>query len=324
VLALDQQLSELFARMKQGNAEAFLGQQLFNYQRLGELQADFQTFDQAFTQMKAFSANGFYPAKKKLIARELADLQQLESVLKEQLSTYQQDFELARQEFGIQEGLAAASVIPIGELRKERSKLLAKKIPLQQTETMIIHNRSAQSTKLKEMLDIDKLIVEQQGSFLQMLNTFRSVIHSWKTSHLLIAPQDGKVHFAATVQENQSLIAKQEVFFVDPENSRYVGELWLPQQNLGKVKMGQDVLVKLSSYPFQEFGVVYGKVEFISQIPDSEGRFLIKIHLPNGLVTNYGKNLVYKFGMVATAEVITEDTRLIEKVFYRFRKAVNR
>lgn len=47
---------------------------------------------------------------------------------------------------------------------------------------------------------------------------------------------------------------------------------------------------------------------------------MAKVILPTNLKTSYGKKLSYKTGTSASAEVITEDSRWLEKLFYQLRK----
>lgn len=110
--------------------------------------------------------------------------------------------------------------------------------------------------------------------------------------------------------------------YVGSTNAKqYFGELRIPQANFGRVKKGQKVLIKFQGYPFEEFGAVEGKIGGISQIPSQDNTYFPAIvELPNGLQTNYARNLTYKTGMEASAEIITEDLRLIERVFYQIRR----
>jgi len=74
-----------------------------------------------------------------------------------------------------------------------------------------------------------------------------------------------------------------------PDNIHYLGEIFLDQYNLGKVESGQTVIIKLKSYPFEEYGVVKGTVDNISEI-DVNKQYLVKVKLPNGITTNMDKN----------------------------------
>jgi HlyD family secretion protein len=82
------------------------------------------------------------------------------------------------------------------------------------------------------------------------------------------------------------------------------------------------VLLKLPAYPYQEFGLLKGKLDFISQIPTDSG-FLAKIILPKGLNSNQHKTLQYREGLIADAEIITSDRKLIERFFSSLRGLIN-
>ena len=299
---------------------------LFNnksFGRLGELQLAYQTFDLAYTEYLSFQTDGFYLAKRELLNKELRDLTEMESILKDQKKIYQQDWELAIEEYDVQKKLEAEKVIARLEFKKEQSRLLNRQLPLKLAESSLISNKTNQKAKLKDLLELNKLISEQDGIFLQSLNSLRSAVEAWKNKYVLTAPVDGRIFFARVVEERQSLNINQEIFFVAPETTSHYGEVFIPQYNLGKVKVGQDVLIKFNGYPFQEFGLVKGKITFMSEMPLRDSSFLAKVEMPNGLVTNHGKKLVYRTGMKATAEVITADSRMAEKIFYNFRKALS-
>ncbi len=58
-----------------------------------------------------------------------------------------------------------------------------------------------------------------------------------------------------------------------------------------------------------------GKIEFISHMP-SENGYLAKVILINGLTTTYNKQIQYRDGLLANAEIITKDMRLLERFYY--------
>ena len=324
VLGLAVRLDTVFHYCKTGRQEKLTPKFLADYNQLGELQTAFQTFQTAYLQYLSFFSNEFYLQKKELLEKELADLKRLENNLRVQQDLQAQDLKLAEAEFETQGKLAQEKIIAPLELKREESKYLAKKMPLQQTEAGLINNFSAQTTKRKEILELDKTIGEQSTIFMQALNTLRSAVSDWKMKYVLQAPNNGRVYFSSFVQENQSLIVGEEVFFVAQVNQKVFGEVWVPQYNFGKVKKGQQVIIKFNGYPYQEFGMVEGKVDFLSEIPIRDSVFQARITLPNGLLTNYRKRLIYKNGMTATAEIITEDMRLIERFFYNFRRVTAR
>ena len=101
-----------------------------------------------------------------------------------------------------------------------------------------------------------------------------------------------------------------------------IGELLIPSYGAGKVEAGQDVNVKLFDYPYNEYGYVRGKVEKISSlarnIESSEGfaqAYLVTVSFPNGMKTNFDKQLHLNFESAGTGEVITQKRRLIQRLF---------
>ena len=111
------------------------------------------------------------------------------------------------------------------------------------------------------------------------------------------------------------------MFVVAPEEeSLPVGTALLPLQGSGKVKAGQRVNLRLNNYPDQEFGYVKGKVKSVSPLPTAEGMYVVDIALPDGLTTNCGKTLSLTREMKGSAEIITDDLRLLERLIMPLRK----
>jgi len=103
-----------------------------------------------------------------------------------------------------------------------------------------------------------------------------------------------------------------------------VCKMLLPAQGSGKVKVGQRANVRINNFPDQEFGYLEGRVEYISEIPDPEGLYVVEIRFPKGLVTNYGIQLPLGSQMQGSAEIITEDIRLIVRFFNPIKKVLKK
>ncbi len=55
-------------------------------------------------------------------------------------------------------------------------------------------------------------------------------------------------------------------------------------------------------------------------LPTAEGMYVVDIALPDGLTTNYGKTLPLTREMKGSAEIITDDLRLLERLIMPLRK----
>ena len=160
---------------------------------------------------------------------------------------------------------------------------------------------------------------------IQSFNQLKRSIKDWENRFVLKSNIDGKVSFLNYWSVNQTVNQGDLVFTIIPsENSSFVAKLKSPAQNSGKIKTGQNVNIKLESYPDTEFGTLQGTVNSISLIPNQEGLYLINVDLPQTLITSYNKIIPFKQEMRGTAEIITEDLRLIERFFYQFKSVLNK
>jgi multidrug efflux pump subunit AcrA (membrane-fusion protein) len=103
-------------------------------------------------------------------------------------------------------------------------------------------------------------------------------------------------------------------------NSGSYAELFVPQDKFGKILPGQKVLLKLAAYPFREYGTIEGRVDSVIAGADSSG-FTVKVSLVNGLTTNYRKQLTYRDGLAAEADIITADMRLSERLIKKIKSS---
>jgi len=320
VLDLEKALGEL-SKIKSLTNASNLRLSIHNYQNLGELQSAYLSFTKGYTDYISYIEKGYNLNKRTMLEKDLQELKNLEANLWEQKTFYAKASEIAEQEFHINEQLFHDKVIPLLENKREESKLIARKIPLKQVEAEIINNRSQQNEKLKELNELDKAINDAPLQFHQLLYSFQNEIKSWKYKFIITSNVSGKIYFPSTLEEKQFVSNKQELFYIDSGNEEYFGELKIPQYNFGKVRKDQLVIIKLNSYPYHEFGAIEGRIESISEVASKDSSFLAKVYMVNGLTTNFGKQIKYRSGINATGEIVTEDTRLIHRIFFNFYKA---
>ncbi len=284
----------------------------------GEVEGAVSAFMQSYILFKQYLAAGYYLKKKAMLQSDMVYLQRLHANLLQQKNMQQQDVGLAKETFDANKSLKEDKVISPLDYRNEQSKYLGKAINIPQITSAIISNESSGHEKQKEILQLENEIAQQKGVFTQALNTLKAQIDEWKSKYLLMAPIAGKVAFAGFVQENQQLQNNQTICFINPENSNYYAELYIPQNNFGKVRIGQKILLKLPSYPFQEFGAIEGKLDFIANIATDSG-YIAKVVFSNGLKTNYNKYVQYRDGLVANGEIITADLKLSDRLINQIR-----
>lgn len=315
VLDLSEDIDTLQAWLSAGEFGSIRAFSLPGYSRLGELQGSFQSFEASWRELRSFLEGGIYLRQREMLGRELALMRRQLELLGEQKQIQEQDYERAQTEFEGQQRLADQGLVAPIEIARAESELAARRLPLQQTESAILSNESSQAAKQTEIMEMERRIAEQQSVFAQALAGLRSAVDAWTADYLLMAPLDGRVIHAGIIQEGQSLQAGENVLYVRPEDTDYFGQLEIGQESVGKIRPGQTVLVRLSGYPYHEYGSLEGRIDYLSEFPMGEGVFLGKVSFPDGFVTSYGRPVQPRGGMSGQAEIITEPMRLIERVY---------
>lgn len=325
VISLEAALDSLAISINRHSAVAvsnyFIGASVYN--ALGDLQPAFQTYIQAQQSFSNYLANGFFETKMSMLYKDIVFLQRLRIELHEQKKLLEQDIKLSDTTFMANEKLLQQKVISSMDYRSEKSKLLSKKMSIPQINNSVIANENQEHEKNKEILELQNQVQQQQVIFIQALNTLKNQLADWKRKYLLVSPEEGTITLAGFFQENQTVNSSQLICYVNPGNSNYYTEAIIPQYNFGKVDTGQEVILRFSAYPSEEYGTVKGRVVYINNIPGDSG-FLATISLPEGLITNHKRNIAYKNGLTATASIITEDLRLSQRLLNTLRKNIQR
>jgi len=176
--------------------------------------------------------------------------------------------------------------------------------------------------KLKTKFEYDKkqLLLNLRKNY----KNLNSAISLWEQKYCLKSPMKGRVVFTKYWNKNQNVRAGDIVLTLIPETkSELIGRVLLPVTGSGKIKIGQGVNVKFNSYPFMEYGMVRGIVKNKSVI-SSNDKYILEIGFPNGLNTSYKKELKFNQEMKGIAEIITEDTSLLERLFQKLRSILKK
>lgn len=102
-------------------------------------------------------------------------------------------------------------------------------------------------------------------------------------------------------------------------NNEWIAIVEVPVSGAGKIQSGQQVILKMTAYPYLEFGHINGITRQISPIQE-RGSYLVEVQIGEKLVTSSKKELQMSGNLSATAEIITENRRLIERIFAPIKK----
>lgn len=131
------------------------------------------------------------------------------------------------------------------------------------------------------------------------------------------APVPGRVLLAAPWQDLRQAAPGQKLLTIVPANGTVQGIIKLPHSSLGKIAVGQKVLVRLDAFPHREFGSIEAILSHISTSPGQDDLYWGYIDFPKKLKTSQGQELPYRIGMRGQAEIITKEMRLAERLFLK-------
>lgn len=298
------------------------------FSELGELQSFYGIFLKNLSDLNNYTTNDFYGSKIIMVTKELDGIQEFIRRLGVKEKLYSENRRLEMKKFSRDSLLYAGKVIAESEIEKSSQALLRVNIELQQVRLdhsaksieMAEKQQLLQDYRITRVAEKEKLISVLRESFLNL----KAQISLWETNFVLIAPFEGFVSFTKFWSANQSVTRDEPVVSIVPfETGSFLGRITLKMQRSGEVKTGQEVNIKLSGYPYLQFGIVRGRVKSKSLVPSGDA-YIIDIDLPAGLTTLYGRKLDFTQNMQGTAEIITEDIRLLRKIVNPFRYMVSK
>jgi multidrug resistance efflux pump len=154
-------------------------------------------------------------------------------------------------------------------------------------------------------------------------------ILQWEQQFVLKSPIKGEVTVFDIWSKYQNVTIGQDLFTVIPDEIQgIIGRVSFPVQNSGKIKVGQSVLIKLDSYPYQEWGSLTGEIINISGVPQLSvqgGPAMYVAYLKvESLESSFEKPIDFKQEMEGTAEIVVEELTVMQRIFYQLREVFSR
>ena len=286
---------------------------------LGELQTSYGPFLKNRNNFKQYLTQNFLPQKIALIDKQIVKHEEYYQTLKRQIEIQRNDLVLSEKSFIRDSSLYQKRTTSEAEYDKSRQLFLSKKSAfvgfeavLRETESSILQLQSSRvefdMQHEKELSDFRLLLDESKQNL-------ENAIHQWEERYLVASPIKGKLTFTSIWSINQEVKIGELIATVIPnEPSAIIAKAVIPPSGFGKVEVGQRVNIKLSGFPYMEFGMLRGTIRSISLVPDSKG-YIAEIELSEGMSSSYHKeNLKFIQQMDGTAEIITKEMRLITRL----------
>lgn len=317
---------------------------------LGTLQPPYNALLLRWKEWQALTVRGSSNQQRKSIVNEqIGGLNQVDDRLARQLDLLQEEYALLGRTYENRyKPLQRSGSISTEQLEMKHDELIQKTKAIEVARAGIAENQNRiitlRSQKAEYDFDqTDRQLVAQNGlrdAFAGLLNA----ITAWEMTYVLKAPIAGRLNYLNFMHENSVLTTGQEVAGIVPNSGTatplgrtavpglagtYIGELFIEPSGSGKVAVGQVVNITLLSFGKKEFGMLRGRVATVADVSTTlstggqpQTVYKLYVALPKGLTTTVNKKLPFRYGMGGTADVITKDIRVIERIFNSIRSVV--
>jgi multidrug resistance efflux pump len=255
------------------------------------------------------------------LRRQIATSERLGEKLERQAAALEAQQTLALDRVHNTRELLARGYASTSELSAAQERQLEQQAELEKARADRIANAERIEELRRAVIDAEYERAEQADSIglglEQAEKELRGALAQWERRYVLRAAVSGEA-WLRYWSPNQSVKEGEDVMLVVPESRDVLARLLLPERNSGKVALGQRVHIEMDSYRTSEVGVVRGVVDSIAPVA-RDGFHVVNVRLPDGLRTSYGQELRYRPEMAGSAEIVTEDLRLLQRAFYQFR-----
>lgn len=257
------------------------------------------------------------------LSERIAHERELLNINERMLKISEKDLENAKVKFESDKRLYEEGVISKTDFIQLESNYRNKQLQFENLRQTKVQNEIALSTLQQQlsMTGFNKASKDQSGleNIRSYVEGIKAYMIAWQQRYSLIAPADGKVSFMFHLQPRQFVKAGDALFGIVQQDEKYIAVALVPTAGMGKVKPGQKVYLQLDHYPYYEYGMVEGIVDRIAMLPNGS-EYRIEVGMPNGMMSTHGEVLKFNPEMQGTAEIITEDKRVIERIFESFLK----
>lgn len=178
----------------------------------------------------------------------------------------------------------------------------------------------------RQMKDLQAQIVDLRSQIVQNRTQIKSLQFQLQ-QRVLRAPIDGTI-FQLPIQRAGAVVQiGQAIAQIAPNGASFVLRAKMTSQESGFLRVGLPVKLKFDAYPFQDYGVVQGRLSWIapdSKIQESDRgqieTFDLEIALPQPYIQTANKRILLTPGQTATAEVIVRQRRVIDFILDPFKK----
>ncbi|WP_312793465.1 hypothetical protein [Sphingobacterium sp.] len=301
----------------------FSNTKLPKFESLGDIQADYEEFVSNYNVYKMTLNEGTESFKRHTLGFNHLNYKKEQEKIKEQLKILEKQLQFKAEDFEAYKTLYEKKVISQEEYRNKSRDFLelqSQKITLERQ--LLSSDNTLVNTKFDQK-EVENGIQTEKVKFSHSLSKLRNRIYVWEDSYIVKSNRKGRLIPYSKLREGMFLTENQPLYSVEPTNKKsneLLAEIKLGTTSFGKVKEKQLVKLYAPAFPFEEFGIIEGKIKYIPDVLSSDTIYHILAELPNGSKTSFGHTISLKHGTFVEASIITERKSILEKLFEKVYK----
>jgi multidrug resistance efflux pump len=294
--------------------------------QLGDLQGAYTDLCLAIQDYLFFVAHNSYRATIGSLAKQVTYNGQLQKELRDKERMLQEQLRLQHNRFAADSSLVTDRIISPLEYEESKRKMLDQQMSTGNNRSSMIQNDLQETGYQKDIAQLTLQKQSEENALQQKIKNavrrFEGLYAQWEQNYVIKTPTDGKVTFFKYWKENQFVTAGEGIMMVTPFMLGWVVHGTIGVDNTGKIKVGQRVIIKLPAYPFEEYGVLIGKIAGRSMVA-MDGNYSLEIKLDNGLITNTGKTIPQQPELDAVGDILTGNKSILERLFEKILGKLN-
>jgi len=266
-----------------------------------------------------------------VIKRQILEQKDLLSKQRKQLSLFQEELVLSKAAYDRSQTLYERGVLSKSEFEDASRAYLSDRQRYENLETAISNTEISIANNNNVLTQTNIQGEEFSNNYRQQLEkayqNLVNEIRNWEQMFILKSPINGRITIFDIWNKYQNVTAGEVIFTIVPADyQKLIGKVSMPIQNSGKVKLGQEVIIKLDNYPNQEWGSLRGSITNISDVPKqaagSEAPYYAMYVDISTLETSYDKEIEFRQEMQGSAEIIVEELTILQRIFYQLREVL--
>lgn len=183
--------------------------------------------------------------------------------------------------------------------------------------------RNAQLAAQQRVQQLEVEITQRQAKVAELQNLLLTAQTKLK-DRFLYAPINGTILSLNVANIGEVVQPGQTIAEMASDKAPLVLSAYLPNKEVGLIKPGMPVQVKLDAFPYQDYGIIPGKVAAISPNAKPDEKlgpiYQVEITLNHHSVTTRQQTIPFKPGQTATADIVIRRRRIADLLLDPLRK----